>query len=49
MKVQGSSSKTREAVKMYSVPVRDERIGELITWYTKTLQRTVDIIWENIR
>ncbi|MEM1970592.1 MAG: zinc ribbon domain-containing protein [Sulfolobales archaeon] len=40
--------KTREVVRMYSIPVRDERVRELITWYTRTLQRAVDTIWENI-
>ncbi|MEM4847361.1 MAG: hypothetical protein QW794_06360 [Thermosphaera sp.] len=40
--------KTREVVRMYSVPVGDLRVRELITWYTRTLQRAVDIIWENI-
>jgi len=43
-----SSSKTREVVRMYSVPIRDERVGELVTWYTRMLQKAVDIIWENI-
>ncbi|MEM3923143.1 MAG: hypothetical protein QXZ48_02470, partial [Zestosphaera sp.] len=33
---------------MYSVPIRDERVEELVTWYTRVLQKTVDIIWENI-
>ncbi|MEM4663857.1 MAG: zinc ribbon domain-containing protein [Desulfurococcaceae archaeon] len=46
--MQESSLKTREVVRTYSVPVRDLRVRELITWYTRTLQRAVDIIWENI-
>ncbi|MEM2278273.1 MAG: zinc ribbon domain-containing protein [Zestosphaera sp.] len=46
--MQESSLKTRELVRMYSIPVRDLRVRELITWYTKTLQRAVDTIWENI-
>ncbi|MEM4815413.1 MAG: zinc ribbon domain-containing protein [Ignisphaera sp.] len=40
--------KTREVVRMYSIPVRDERVRELITWYTRMLQKAVDTIWENI-
>ncbi|MEM1668373.1 MAG: zinc ribbon domain-containing protein [Ignisphaera sp.] len=40
--------KTREVVRMYSIPIRDERVEELVTWYTRTLQRAVDIIWENL-
>ncbi|MEM4530234.1 MAG: zinc ribbon domain-containing protein [Candidatus Methanomethylicaceae archaeon] len=40
--------KTREVVRMYSVPIRDMRVRELIMWYTKMLQKVVDIIWENI-
>ncbi|MEM4896532.1 MAG: zinc ribbon domain-containing protein [Ignisphaera sp.] len=46
--MQGNSLKTREVVRMYSIPVRDERVRELITWYTRTLQKAVDIIWGNI-
>jgi putative transposase len=33
---------------MYSIPVSDPRVSELITWYLGTLQRAIDIIWENI-
>jgi putative transposase len=33
---------------MYSIPVSDPRISELIAWYLKTLQRAVDEIWGNI-
>jgi putative transposase len=33
---------------MYPIPVSDPRVNELITWYLGTLQRAVDIIWENI-
>jgi len=39
--------KTLEQVRMYSVPVSDPGVGELITWYLRALQRAVDIIWEN--
>jgi len=46
--VQGSSLKTLKQVRMYSIPVSDPRVGELITWYLGTLQRAIDIIWENI-
>ena len=43
-----SSSKILEQVRMYSIPVSDHRVSELITWYLRTLQRAVDIIWDNI-
>jgi putative transposase len=33
---------------MYSIPVSDSRVSELITWYIRTLQKAVDIIWKNI-
>jgi putative transposase len=33
---------------MYSIPISDSRVSELITWYLGTLQRAIDIIWENI-
>ena len=43
-----SSLKTLEQVRMYSIPVSDHRISELITWYLRVLQRAIDIIWEGI-
>jgi len=46
--VQESSLKTLEQVRMYSIQVSDHRVSELITWYLGTLQRAIDIIWENI-
>jgi len=46
--VRESSSKILEQVRMYSIPVSDHRVSELITWYLRTLQRAVDIIWDNI-
>jgi putative transposase len=46
--VQGSSLKTLKLVRMYSIPVSDPRVSELITWYLGTLQRAIDIIWENV-
>jgi putative transposase len=33
---------------MYSIPVSDPRVSELITWYLETLQKAVDVIWYNI-
>jgi putative transposase len=33
---------------MYSIPVSDSRVSELITWYLRTLQKAIDIIWESI-
>jgi hypothetical protein len=46
--VLGGSLRTLEQVRMYSVSVSDPRVGELITWYLKALQRAVDIIWESV-
>ena len=46
--MQGSLLKTLEQVRTYSVPIRDPRIGELISWYLRALQRAVDVIWENM-
>jgi len=46
--VRESSLKTLEQVRMYSIPVSDHRVSELITWYLRTLQKAIDIIWENI-
>uniref|UniRef100_A0A7J2U2G9 Transposase n=1 Tax=Ignisphaera aggregans TaxID=334771 RepID=A0A7J2U2G9_9CREN len=48
LKVRESSLKTLEQVRMYSIPISDPRIRELITWYLRTLQKAIDIIWENI-
>ena len=44
----GSSLRTLEQVRMYSVPISDPRVSELITWYQGTLQRAIDVIWDNI-
>jgi len=46
--VLGNSLKTLEQVRMYSIQVSDSRVRELISWYLQALQRTIDIIWENI-
>jgi len=46
--VSGSSLRTLEQVRMYSVPISDPRVSELITWYQGTLQRAIDVIWDNI-
>jgi len=46
--VRESSLKTLEQVRTYSIPVSDHRVSELITWYSRTLQRAIDIIWESI-
>ena len=40
--------KTLKQVRTYSIPVSDPRVNELITWYLGTLQRAINIIWENI-
>ena len=33
-----------ELVRTYSVPIRDDRVSKLITWYVKALQNAIDII-----
>jgi putative transposase len=38
-----------ELVRSYSVPIRDDRVWGLITWYVKALQRALDLIWDNIK
>ncbi|MFZ8823708.1 MAG: hypothetical protein ACO2O0_06110 [Desulfurococcales archaeon] len=40
--------KILELVRSYSVPIRDDRISKLITWYIRALQNAIDIIWDNI-
>jgi hypothetical protein len=40
--------KALELVSAYSVPIRDDRISKLITWYVKALQKAIDMIWDNI-
>jgi len=40
--------KILELVRSYSVPIRDDRISKLITWYVKALQKAIDMIWDNI-
>ena len=35
-------------VRMYSIPFEDIRVRELISWYIRTLQKAIDIIWDNI-
>jgi putative transposase len=37
-----------ELVRAYSVPIRDDRVSKLITWYIRALQRALDLIWDNI-
>jgi hypothetical protein len=40
--------KILELVRAYPVPIRDDRVRGLITWYVKALQNAIDIIWDNI-
>ncbi len=40
--------KILKLVRSYSVPIRDDRISKLITWYVKVLQKAIDMIWDNI-
>jgi putative transposase len=35
-------------VRAYSVPIRDDRVSKLITWYVKALQKAIDMIWDSI-
>jgi len=36
--------KILELVRSYSVPIRDDRVSKLITWYVKVLQKAIDMI-----
>jgi putative transposase len=47
--VREGSLLTLELKRAYNVPVRDPRVSDLITWYVVTLQKAIDIIWDNIR
>ena len=40
--------KILELVRAYSVPIRDDRVSKLITWYVKALQNAIGMIWDNI-
>jgi putative transposase len=40
--------KILELVRSYSVPIKDDRVSKLITWYVKALQNAIDMIWDNI-
>jgi putative transposase len=40
--------KILELVRSYSVPIGDDRVSKLITWYVKALQNAIDMIWDNI-
>jgi putative transposase len=40
--------KILELVRAYSVPIRDDRVSKLITWYIRALQKAIDMIWDNI-
>ena len=47
--VREGSLLTLELKRAYYVLVRDSRVSDLITWYVVTLQKAIDIIWDNIR
>ena len=36
--------KILELVRAYSVPIRDDRVSKLITWYVEALQKDIDMI-----
>ncbi len=36
--------KILEPVRSYSVPIRDDKVSKLITWYVKALQKAIDMI-----
>ena len=40
--------KILELVRAYSVPIRDNRVSKLITWYIRALQKAIDLIWDSI-
>jgi putative transposase len=40
--------KTLKLVRAYSIPLRDPRVSELITWYAGALQKAIDIIWSGV-
>ena len=41
--------KILELVRAYSMPIRDDRVSKLITWYVKALQKAIDMIWDTIK
>ena len=41
--------KILELVRAYPVPIGDDRVSKLITWYVKALQNAIDIIWDSIK
>jgi hypothetical protein len=49
MDVREGSLVILKLTRAYYVPVRDPRVSNLITWYFVTLQKAIDIIWDNIR
>jgi hypothetical protein len=36
--------KILELVRSYSVPIRDDRVSKLITWYVKAVQKAINMI-----
>jgi hypothetical protein len=40
--------KILELVRSHSVPIRDDRVSKLMTWYVKALQNAIDMIWDSI-
>jgi putative transposase len=48
LRMQGSSLKNLGLVRAYSVPIKDRKASELVTWHVKALQRALDLIWNNI-
>jgi hypothetical protein len=48
LRVQGDLLRILELVRSCSVPIRDDRVWGLITWYVKALQNAIDMIWDNI-
>jgi putative transposase len=49
LRVQRDLLRILELVRAYSVPISDKRASELITWYIKTLQKAIDLIWDNMK
>jgi hypothetical protein len=42
------SLKTLRLVRSYSVPIRDDMVSKLITWYVNAIRRAINMIWDNI-
>ena len=46
--MRGGSLMILGLVRAYFIPIRDDRISKLITWYVKALQKAMDLTWDII-